>query len=168
MVYFYQEFTTGPESITHGASGRKDRRVSVDKLWTRPSTDAHTRETTYLHANMPSTRSRISEHTEGCVCAGFGRQQEMTEVTVSRPRRKNKRESLLLDEHTARQNMKTFLRKVQTEVGDTLGALLASGFSAPLENELVLVALQSNHSSATRKAFNDCLSQSGNRGNEIL
>lgn len=46
----------------------------------------------------------------------FVRQQEMTGVRVSRPKRKKKRESLLFDEHTARQNMKTFLMRVQTEV----------------------------------------------------
>lgn len=72
-VHFYQEFTTGPEFITQGASGWKDRRVSVDKLWTCPSTDAHTQETTNLHANVPTTCSRISKLIQGCVFEGFCR-----------------------------------------------------------------------------------------------
>lgn len=174
MVYFYQEFTTGPESITHGASGRKDRRVSVDKLWTRPSTDAHTRET---HACMQTCPAHGHEYpsTPKVVCvrvlAGsmkwqrsqyrgpWGKRKEKVSCWMNIRQDKTWKHF----SGKCRQKLKSFIT-----AGDTLSALLASWFPALLENELVLVALQSNHSSATRKAFNDCLSQSGNRGNEIL
>lgn len=76
IVSFYQEFTAGPESITHRASGRKDRRVSADKPGTRPSADAHARQTAYSHANMPRAHLRKSKHTRSCAC-GFGKQREI-------------------------------------------------------------------------------------------
>lgn len=94
-----------------GVSGWTDRRVSLDKLWTRLCTDAHTWETTatYVHAHIPKTWLWISQCTQGCVWRSLrlGRLQEMTEVRVLTHMRnsvKKKRQNLLWDEDKARQN----------------------------------------------------------------
>lgn len=59
MVFYYQEFTARPESIT----GWKGRGVSVDKLWTHLSTDA----TTATFMCIQHTVMDIQTHSRLCV-----------------------------------------------------------------------------------------------------
>lgn len=90
--------------------GEKDRRVSVDKPGTRPSTDAHARQTAYLHANMPRAHLRKSKHTHSCA-RGFGKQREIKGSDYRGRWGGKEKKSAWLNEHAARQNTKTCFDK---------------------------------------------------------
>lgn len=89
ILHIYQEFTAAPESIAHGTSGWKDRKVSAD-------TSEH--RCTYLGNHMLACKhvqhmvTNIQVHSRLSVWQGGGcMQQEITKVRVSRPIRRKKR-----------------------------------------------------------------------------